>query len=444
MAKDRFERAKAAEELMLDEIKASLTGDANVASQNASLYADALGDLITGVTSAFAKAENWKPTFDWNNGIIRVDILEAMQQELLQLNLGLENIYDALTELLSAKFGSHSELDGIGHLISTQTISGVGASSVGVAGSVAITIVDSLSEASIAGRDSFDADELDIEVDGALLVEANEAQQVYTTASASADKSLGDAAKAASANTAGSSVGVGASFALNLIDARVIARIGTETVIPGEGDAEDTVTAQSNRNIQAGSLAIKATFRDDVDTVVVAGSDPIARRDKAYIAMRTLGMENPMDAINKANIGTNTKNISADAAVAVAIVENEVKAELLSGGRLTTTATADTIETGILTGVDAVGNDVFEMANVLLQALYGGNSYTGVSAFAAGGRAAVGVAVGYTQTESDIRAALESDTEASGSVRAYAATDVTDEMNALASSVGADLDRILQ
>ena len=115
------------------------------------------------------------------------------------------------------------------------------------------------------------------------------------------------------------------------------------------------MTAQSNRNIQAGSLAIKATFRDDVDTVVVAGSDPIARRDKAYIAMRTLGMENPMDAINKANIGTNTKNISADAAVAVAIVENEVKAELLSGGRLTTTATADTIETGILTGVDAVG-----------------------------------------------------------------------------------------
>ena len=108
VAKDRFERAKAAEELMLDEIKASLTGDANVASQNASLYADALGDLITGVTSAFAKAENWKPTFDWNNGIIRVDILEAMQQELLQLNLGLENIYDALTELLSAKFGSHS------------------------------------------------------------------------------------------------------------------------------------------------------------------------------------------------------------------------------------------------------------------------------------------------------------------------------------------------
>ena len=304
--------------------------------------------------------------------------------------------------------------------------------------------MDSLSEASIAGRGGMDAAVHDIEAGGALLVEANEAQQVYTTASASADKSLGDAAKAASARTAGSSVGVGASFAANFIDARVIARIGTETVVPGADGAADTVEASANRNISAASLAVKATFRDDVDTVAVAGSDPIARRDKAFRAARTLGRDNPMDAVNESNEGTNTKNISADAAVAVAIVNNEVKAELLSGGRLTTTASADTLDTAILAGVDAAGADVFEKANVLLQALYSGDSYTGVSAFAAGRRAAVGAAVGYSQVESDIRAALASDTEAGGSVRVYAATNVTDEMNALATSVGADLDRLLE
>src|SRR5699024_3823552 len=113
--------------------------------------------------------------------------------------------------------------------------------------------------------------------------------------------------------------------------------------------------ASANRNISAASLAVKATFRDDVDTVAVAGSDPIARRDKAFRAARTLGRDNPMDAVNESNEGTNTKNISADAAVAVAIVNNEVKAELLSSGRLTTTASADTLDTAILAGVDAAG-----------------------------------------------------------------------------------------
>ena len=51
---------------------------------------------------------------------------------------------------------------------------------------------------------------------------------------------------------------------------------------------------------------------------------------------------------------------------------------------LETTATADTIESGILTGTDAAGEEVYAMANVLVQALYSGESSTKVSAFAAG------------------------------------------------------------
>ena len=51
---------------------------------------------------------------------------------------------------------------------------------------------------------------------------------------------------------------------------------------------------------------------------------------------------------------------------------------------------------------------------MLVQALYGGDSYTGVSAFAAGSRAAVGAAVGVSMVESDIVASLEAFTQAAG------------------------------
>ena len=134
VAAERFARAQAAEELMLNAIKASLTGDEQTASQNAKLYAGALEELITGLTSAFADAKNWTPVLDPASGGITPPILEAMEAEFAQLAIGLEDVYDAFTALLTDKFGSHSELDGAGHLISTQAVSGVGASGVGVAG----------------------------------------------------------------------------------------------------------------------------------------------------------------------------------------------------------------------------------------------------------------------------------------------------------------------
>lgn len=80
-------------------------------------------------------------------------------------------------------------MDGVGHRISTQAISGVGASSVGVAGAVAIGVVNARSEATVAAQDNT------IVLTGDAAIRADEAQKVYTTASGSADKVLGDAAK---------------------------------------------------------------------------------------------------------------------------------------------------------------------------------------------------------------------------------------------------------
>ncbi len=433
----RAEAAKEYETILTEQIKASLTGDTNTARQNAELYSDALAAYIEDVFAVLGDADNWKPYFDKEQLLVQIPALDKISAELTQLGFAVNDIYEAFAALMTTKFATGSELDGVGHTISTQAVSGVGASNVGVAGSAAITIINAVSSATIAGRSTLAA-EPDITAGGDIRVEANEAQKVYTTASASADKSLGMAAKAATARKPGSSVGVGASFATNLITALITARIGTETT------AGDAVTTLGNRNIRAKALALLATFRDDVDTVTVAGSDPIARRDKAYEYLPTLGVAADKSLAQAAANGTNTKGISFDAGVAVAVVNNVVKAALLSGSRLVTTNSLDTIESAILTGQTAQGEDVFAMANVLVQALYGGDSYTAVSAFAAGSRAAVGAAVGVSLVESDITASLEADTTAAGSVRVHSATDVTDESYALATSIGADLDRLLE
>ncbi len=391
---------------------------------------------IEDVFAVMGEEDNWIPYLGDGNRL-QVPVLDKISAEMTQLGFAVNDLYEAFAALLTTKFATGSELDGVGHTISTQAVSGVGAAGVGVAGSAAITIIHAVSSATIAGRDAV-GDQPDMTAGGDIRVEANEAQKVYTTASASADKSLGMAAKAVTARKPGSSVGVGASFATNLIDAVVTAMIGTETV------SGDSVTTLGNRVIRAGSLAILATFRDDVDTVSVAGSDPIARRDKAFEYVPTLGSATNKQLAQAASGGTNTKGISFDAGVAVAVVNNIVKAALLSGGSLETVNVLDTIESAIVTGQNAQGEDIFAMANVLVQALYGGDSYTGVSAFAAGSRAAVGAAVGVSLVSSDITASLEADTTAAGSVRVHSATDVTDESYAMATSIGADLDRLLE
>ena len=56
-----------------------------------------------------------------------------------------------------------------------------------------------------------------INLTGDAAIRADEAQKVYTTASGSADKVLGNIAKMRTVNNPGTSVGVGASFALNLL-----------------------------------------------------------------------------------------------------------------------------------------------------------------------------------------------------------------------------------
>ena len=113
-------------------------------------------------------------------------------------------------------------------------------------------------------------------------------------------------------------------------------------------------------SLTAASLDVFARLRNDVDTISVAGSDPIARRDKAMQAVPTLGNAGNAAALKAqaeaANAGTNTKGISADASVALAIVESNVQALADAGATVKTTNEEDTIETVSYTHLNSPSN----------------------------------------------------------------------------------------
>ena len=404
------ENMQAIREMIVDEAIARMTGEESALS-SASVYPAALGTLLNDQFAALANPQAWRE-------ILYAYVTGGSWNPDPTLVMGVERTYTALIELLGARFGSGGELDGVGHRISTQAISGVGASSVGVAGAVAITVADARSEATVAAQNNA------IDLTGDAAIRADEAQKVYTTASGSADKVLGNIAKMRTVNNPGTSVGVGASFALNLLTADVRATLG------------------AGRDLTAASLDVFARLRNDVDTISVAGSDPIARRDKAMQAVPTLGNAGNAAALKAqaeaANAGTNTKGISADASVALAIVESNVQALVDAGATVKTTNEEDTIET-LREGAEGT-----KRANVAVQAMQSGDSYAEGKAFSAGSRAAVGATVAVSLMSSDVLAALRADTTAAGSVRVYALTKNTDEVNAVATSIGASIDRVLE
>lgn len=130
----------------------------------------------------------------------------------------------AIIQYLTIRFGSNDEMDGVGHKISTTAISGAGAANVGVAGSAAVSVIDGTTQAILADRTS--AVSNDIRIAGDMLLTADSAQKVYTTASASADLNGQAIKNKDGSGKPGKSVGVGASFAMNMIDLTVEATLG--------------------------------------------------------------------------------------------------------------------------------------------------------------------------------------------------------------------------
>ncbi len=331
-------------------------------------------------------------------------------QQSLTARLEFNRIRDAVVTALTNKFGNPSELDGVGSRISTSTVSGAGASNVGVAGSAAISWIRMNSEAAIASGTE------QILAGGTVTIDSRSAQKIYTTASASTDSQglPGKNMDGSGAVAEGKSVGVGASFAVSTIKAESAATLGEDRVL------------------EAAALHLESEVQNDIDTISVAGQDPIGRSQQVA-PKDTPGLG---EAVINAN-DTTAKDIAVDASVALNMIDNILKAAVGAGTRLTLTA-GDVLETRI-----PAGEDAFELANLYIRAWQRGQTYTSASGFASGSTAAVGAGVAANLANSDVQALLEGQGSVEGRVIVEAITSNEDEAHGFAMVSGSCLDRYL-
>ena len=331
---------------------------------------------------------------------------ELFEKYGLTAEVAIQRVRDMVVTAMNIKFGNPSELDGVGNLISTTAISGAGAANVGVAGAAAITLLETDTKAAISDLNGR------IDASGVVTIYAQGAQKVYTTATASADKNgMPDKNKDGTGNAQGKTVGVGASAAIADVQATSEALLGED------------------RTLNAAALSVVSELRNDLDTISVAGSDPIARRDQIAQEVPALG-EMPLQQNN-----TTTKDIAIDASVALSMIDNVVHAIVGSGAQL------------YLSGGDLIAPETdaedLESVGLYLRAFQRGQTYSTASGFAVGDQAAVGAAVGVNLANSDVRAAFLGDGTVAGKAQIEAITSNEDEASGLATVVGADLDRYL-
>ncbi len=378
----------------------------------ASLYGAFIEEFITDIKNTLCDTDIWIGMLigDNTNNPLK-DIVTSFTDAM---GTSTDAIIDAVTTFLAAKFGSEDEIDGMGHKVSTQGISGVGSANMGVAGAAAITVLHGHTSAVIADRAAL-LTGADLVISGDASLNAVSTQKIYTTASASSDLARSQALKNKQATSKGTAVGVGASVAFNYIDNETLALVGEK------------------RRLSAASLDVAALLKSDVDAVAVAGSDPIARRDDVQKSIPTLGSEPEKEVVADANSST-AKDISADASVALTLADNKVYAKIL-GHTVVTTTGANVIP--------AENDDAF-MVNLRVYAREKGDSYTSGSAFAVGGKAAVGATVAVNIVTSDLIAGFYGKGDIAGSALIATYTYNEDETAALATIVGASMDRYLE
>ena len=191
---------------------------------------------------------------------------------------------------------------------------------------------------------------------------------------------------------AGKKIGVGAGFAMTYTDLTVVAGIG------------------DNRTVTAGTADISAKAVHNTQSAAVAGTDPLAN-----------------------TTGETNKNTALDASAAVSVIDDEIKATVGEGSTLT------------LSGKNTIVNadDPKSPLNFRLLAEREGKAITKASAFAAGKKTAIGASVSVNISSSDVLALLEGSVSAAGAAALYADDYSRDNSEALASAMGADLDRYL-
>ena len=276
------------------------------------------------------------------------------------------------------------------HVINTEAISGAGAGNTGVAGSVAITVLNSNTEAVIANGDNNSG----VDVAGGLVMDARESRRVANVASAAVDENnRADTNEGAAGNK--KSVGAGASFSMVCGSSSVGTRSGS-------------------RDLKAGSLYMNAGSDHLEKVVAVAGRDALA-------GVRT---EDKNDL---------TGDFALDAAAALNMLDNSVKTQLGS---------AET--TGRGGKAEQVSSRAPEMNKGEIRVIAHENAFsdTRASSFAMDNAAAVGATAAVNIARSEVETSVTGNTRAAANVIIDANSHSEDETAAYATEMGADLERI--
>ena len=197
-------------------------------------------------------------------------------------------------------------------------------------------------------------------------------------------------------NDKGQSVGVGASFSMIYGDSEVYSRI-------------------SDRNLSAANVTVNASSDHQENVTAVAGTDPLkgTADDK----------DNP------------TKDFALDAAVALNILDNSVK--VIKG----TPLEDERIESGTPKTSASDSGTADDFGNTKLKAAERSVTNTRASGFAVGNSTAVGAAVAVNISQTDVNVELNNGLSSNGNIDVSAVSYSEDYTSALATAMGADVQR---
>lgn len=220
--------------------------------------------------------------------------------------------------------------------ITVISISGAGASNVGVAGAVAINIFDTDYLAGI-GTDGANAN-LTASGTGVSDATAKVNQNVVTKSGASADL-------AGDSNNSNKSVGIGASFGLTIADAKAQALVkknSTVNTAGGSFKAESVINSKVETYVEAGNDAYEEPAEDGKITITVKDSDGKAL-ENAEIKVTVNGQSETKKTDGNGHVEISVGTISANTKYTVEIISVPKGYKMPSNGndKVTFTLTED-------------------------------------------------------------------------------------------------------
>ena len=320
----------------------------------------------------------------------------------------------------------------------TEAIAGAGAKNVGIAGAVAIGVVNGTDKAIVT------SDNESLTAAGKLVVEAIGGHKEETTASAkatkegSADKNKDATSGSGNQNQSGSgdqsqssgtqnqsgsngsgdqngsgdggsdkkdeNIGIGATFALDVVNTDTTAEL-------------DSATAKGT------SVLVNAVDSDFRETTSASGTDPVT--------------------VKKEGEGQNINGTAVDATVALGIVDNVVEAKVGDNTTVYATGEAKVDSDKAVTDRKLDDNAEIADADIFVKATTISKADTKASGFATADNSAIGAAVAINIASSEANVKMNGRLYANGNVLVKAYSYDEDDSMALATAIGADMQRFL-